>query len=174
MTLLVLSSSTSVSACTRASGTIELTVWMTNHQNIKFCLTSNNIKQFQTISSTEDIEKGFILLKEKCLGEVEYFRKFKKSYWNGFRKNWLSAHLETSVPRASNSCEKYNRCFKEFFTFRKLSTPSEFLQNSKAWGESESHHHSNLCTAPPVDHVRFKTSRRSITSASNLCRKSQF
>ena len=58
--------------------------------------------------------------------------------------------------------------------FRKLSTPSEFLQNLKAQGESGSHYHSNFHDASPVEHTRFKTSRRLITRINNFHRKGKF
>ena len=47
---------------------------------------------------SQELEKGLILLKVKCSGEVEHFRKFNNSYWNGFRKKWLSVNLDPGVP----------------------------------------------------------------------------
>ena len=91
----------------------------------------SDIKTMQRKSCIEDVEKGYELTKEKHPEEVDYFNQFEESCWKGFKKNWLSSHLDSGVPRTNDACERHNRCFNDNFTFRKLAKPSDFLQNLK-------------------------------------------
>ena len=144
-----------------------------NNKSLKNAILSD-IKKLQKLSCAEDIEKGFDLIKGKYPAEVDYFNQFEESYWTGYRRNWLSAYLEPGVPRTNNACERYNKYFKENFTFRKLSKPSEFLQHLQKWGKHESYYHSSLYATSPMEHVRFKTNGRAITRINNVYRRGQY
>ena len=93
--------------------------------------TLEDINNFQRISCIEDVEKGYELIKEKFPEEANYFNQFEEPCWKGFRKNCISTYLDYGVLRTNNSCERHNRHGKDNFIFRKLSKPSEFLQNKK-------------------------------------------